>query len=692
MIRPTLIAALFAVSATTTPPPTAAPEAPASVVVYDTAAGLGEGWNDLGWAEPRHLEKGAPASFSFANQAGWIVASPGLTGSFGWLTLRVRAPDSFGSFLEVGLDSAGVEKFPRVRLTSDRGRPASNGFTEYRLTIRELDPKGVRFDRIVFHAWRDVGREPVLIDAIALVAADKDALAAELPATPVHMTIDCSAQGRPISPLIYGIGAGDKDWWDSGVASRRWGGNATTRYNWELGYTWNAGADWFFRNLNYSGEHAPIWQRFLEENVKHGVKSALTVPMIGWVAKDDHSYSFPVSELGPQKATAPENKDMGNGVKLDGTLLKPLSPERTSVAEPPASITKWVQAIHDLDQSAGTRTVAQYILDNEPTLWSINHRDVHPEPLSYDELLDRTLRYGAAIRQADPKAIIAGPAAWGWTALFFSGVDVQAGSNLHLDRLAHANKPFLPWYLAKVRENEKRMGTRVLDVVDVHFYPQAANIGIGTSGGIDPQAAALRIRTTRALWDPSYVDESWIGEPIRLIPRLREWIDTEAPGLGISIGEWNFGAEGHMSGGLAVAEALGRFGQLGLASAFYWTAPPPKSPAWWAFRAFRNFDGKGARFLDRSLPAQTDGQLFSGFASGDDNNEHIVAVLLNEDPSLPEQVSLNLRGCGRVRSRRTLAYTDGRAGFTPVSRDEKGTMVRLLPYSITVLDLTVDRR
>ena len=81
---------------------------------------------------------------------------------------------------------------------------------------------------------------------------------------------------------------------------------------------------------------------------------------------------------------------------------------------------------------------------------------------------------------------------------------------------------------------------------------------------------------------------------------LKEWIAQNHPGLGVSIGEWNFGGEAHMSGGLATAEALGRFGTEGLTSAYYWTSPADRSPSFWAFRAFRNFDGEGGRFLDRS--------------------------------------------------------------------------------------------
>ena len=43
------------------------------------------------------------------------------------------------------------------------------------------------------------------------------------------------------------------------------------------------------------------------------------------------------------------------------------------------------------------------------------------------------------------------------------------------------------------------------------------------------------------LWDPSYVDESWIKEPVKLLPRMREWVDENYPARGLSIGEWSFG-------------------------------------------------------------------------------------------------------------------------------------------------------
>jgi hypothetical protein len=496
--------------------------------------------------------------------------------------------------------------------------------------------------------------------------------------------LDCSAEGQVISPLIYGVGGAGGAPWDTGTTARRWGGNPTTRYNWELN-TWNAAKDWFFRN----GEGEPGGYRsFLEENRQHGVKTAMTVPTIGWVAKDGTSYSFPVAGFGPQEATAPESPDMGNGVGRNGKPIPPGPPTVTSVASTPDSIARWVRQIRADDGDRG-RSVDSYILDNEPMLWNSTHRDVHPEPTTYDELLERTIAYGTAVRQADPDAKIAGPAEWGWQAYHYSAKDVAAGLFRRPDRRMHGDEPLIPWYLRKIGEYERKSGTKILDILDVHFYPMGEGIGITTGGKTDPATSALRIRSTRSLWDPTYKDESWINERMRVIPLLREWIAANRPGLGISIGEWNFGAETHMSGGLAVAEVLGRFGLEGVTSAYYWTIPADRSPAFWAFRAFRNFDGKGGHFLDWTAPVKGSATLTSLFASRDRDRHRVVAVLLNLSALKPLSAAITLQGCGAAASVRAFTYTGGDAGFNPleVSTKREPLGLSVAPYSITVLDI-----
>jgi hypothetical protein len=331
-----------------------------------------------------------------------------------------------------------------------------------------------------------------------------------------------------------------------------------------------------------------------------------------------------------------------------------------------------------------------YILDNEPMLWPTTHRDSHPEPTSYDELLARTIDYGTAIREADPDAIIAGPAEWGWTGYLYSGKDMASGgTSQRPDRRAHGDVPVVAYYLKALAEHEKKTGVRVLDVFDLHSYPQADGV---YGDAADANKAALRIRSTRMLWDPTYVDESWINEPVKLLPRMREWVDHNYPGRGLSIGEWSFGGEHHMSGALAIAEALGRFAQFGVTSAFYWTSPAENTPGMWAFRAYRDYDGKGSHFLDWYTAATVDhaGQQ-SLFASRDESGKHLVAIALNFSPRDAVAAQIDVSSCGKVDSVQTYTYQGGVAGFVagpPSTAPATTKLLRALPgYSITVLDV-----
>ena len=646
----------------------------AAETVYD--GGLKAGWQDWGWGT--HDVASGPARINFSQYGGWILHHDSLQSRYGGLVFRMLAPASFGTFLQVQVQNGDDKSLPAVDIGPERGVKVAGGFLEFYVPWANLNPGNAPFDRIVLHAKASVGADWVQFDKIVLSRFDPKASAAQVAATPskpVTLQVNCRAPGHPISPYIYGI-AGNAT--DTGATARRWGGNPTTRYNWQLGNAYNLGKDWYFKNATSGDYH-----EFLSSNLAHHYASALTIPIIGWVAKDTKSAGFPKSVYGPQHAS---DGDAGDGVRPDGIAIQPKSPTLTSVEAPPEMIQKWIEAIRAQDQKAQTHSVQLYFLDNEPTLWSSNHRDVHPAPVTYDELLDRTIRYGTAIRNADPQALIAGPTEWGWTSYFYSAQDAAAGTTLRPDRRAHGDVPLLPWYLKQLREHDRTSGKRVLDVLDVHFYPQGNGV---YSANADPSTAALRLRSTRALWDPAYKDESWIGEPVRLLPRLKEWVQQNYPGLGISLGEYNFGGEQHISGGLAEAEALGRFGVAGIDYAFYWFEPPKGSPVYWAFRAFRNFDGKNGQFLNRSVETRMAPNV-SLFASRDDSGKHLVLVALNLDPTTPAKASIGLSECGTLVTRHKFVYSEQATSI--VDEGEKsvhGLDEVLAPYSINVFDVTL---
>jgi len=656
----------------------------AANVIYD--GHLADGWSDWGWG-PHELPAHGPAAITFSGYGGIILQHTALQQPIGGVSFRFRAPSAWGDFLHVTLKLSGGQDslFKTVLIEPRYEAVLPDGFREALIPWHDLNPTNAPFDRVVISAAIPVASQPVLLDKILLLKGDGAAAKADVSQAPqrrAELEILCSAEAHPISPLIYGSAGGDPE---SGQTAERFGGNPTSRENWDL-KAWNSGNDWFF--LNQPGLDVAHW---LDTVASHGERAAITVPMIGWVAKDTTSVGFPASKFPKQRKFEPNRSDAGDGFQPDGKPITPGSPEQTSVPAPPELIGKWVRALRDSDRLRSPRALDMYILDNEPTIWDQTHRDVHPNPVTYDELLDRTIKYASEVRRADPDTKIAGPAEWGWMGYFYSGKDRVEGKFVRSDRRAHGDVPLLPWYLKQLAQYEKDHGTRLLDVLDVHYYPAAEGV-YGGNARTDYEGAALRLRATRSLWDETYTDESWIAESVRLIPRLKEWVSANYPGLGISLGEWSFGADNHISGALATAESLGRFGQQGLYSAFYWLGPRKDTATFWAFRAFRNFDGAGGRFQDFSL-ATRESRDISLFASRDGSGSHVVAVLINRDAVFAQVATVSVLSCGRVKAERRFEYRAGldkleeRTGESP--RSDRVSAV-LPPYSITVLDLQIE--
>lgn len=508
------------------------------------------------------------------------------------------------------------------------------------------------------------------------------------PSRTVSAAYTCGKPGKRVSDGIYGIawdlGEPAPQSFTMGATSRRWGGNASSRYNPEI-EAWNSANDWFWENHGITGHHV-----FFKQNQENKLSSAYTVPLLGWVAKDKTSYSFPVQKHGAQKKVDPQKPDAGNGVAMDGKNLVAGPPETTSIPAPPDLVAKWVAKL-----AAAHEDVSIFILDNEPALWSSTHRDVHPQAVTYDELLDRTLRYGDAVRAAAPAgARIAGPAEWGWPGYSFSGKDAEAGFQVKPDRLAHGDLPLSAYYLRKIREHEKKTGKKLLDLFDLHVYPQGDGV---FSDKADPATAALRLRQTRGLWDPTYKDESWIRDTMMLLPRMQKWVAENAPGVGLMIGEWNFGGELDQSGALATAEGLGKFAEYGVEAAYYWRVPRDKSSSYWAFRAFRNYDGQGARFQDE-LAAVAQDESARVYVSRDASGKKLVAVLLNFSTNAAYTGDIALAGCDghAVKGSRVFDYVGASSrGLAPragaaarVSRDH--VSVDVPPYALTVLELELE--
>src|SRR3954463_8497240 len=102
----------------------------------------------------------------------------------------------------------------------------------------------------------------------------------------VTVTVDANQNRRPISPNIYGVAYGTASTLaDLNAPMNRYGGNNTSRYNWQVNGD-NRGQDWYFESLgdtsSVAGEGG---ETFIPSTRAGGAQAMLSIPMIGWVAK-----------------------------------------------------------------------------------------------------------------------------------------------------------------------------------------------------------------------------------------------------------------------------------------------------------------------------------------------------------------------------------------------------------------------
>lgn len=464
----------------------------------------------------------------------------------------------------------------------------------------------------------------------------------QVTSNPLEVNCDVSAERKPISPEIYGMSnVTDYDLTrELGVTVARWGGTPQSRYNWKLGNAFNAGRDYYFQNGNYghtsAADRAPsgMADQQIAANTANKLTTLLQIPTLGWVAKDDSSVR---SQGVPGIGGMPTVKN-GDAVPwYDPTANRQLTsvPSRArkgapfsdppDLNDPTVAQDEWVHHLVRRFGQAAEGGVKYYAMDNEPEIWCYEETDVRPAELGYEQMRDMHLDYANAIKDVDPTALITGPVPFFWPTIRWSPLDRGNDSYATLpDYNAHGRVPFLSWWLQEIRKHDEKIGRRSLDVLDWHLYPQ----GNVYSDDVSDAMATLRLRSTRILWDPTYVEESWIKERMRAIPQLKEILAANYPGTKLAFTEWSWGAEGSVNGAIALAEVLGIYTREGLDMACFWGALDYNTPAHFAFKMYGNYDTSGSSFIGSSFQATTSqNDLLSCYGAQPDGRTVLLMVI-----------------------------------------------------------------
>lgn len=499
---------------------------------------------------------------------------------------------------------------------------------------------------------------------------------------PMDVSITIASDGiqHPISPLIYGINAYiyDSEWqnandWKVGlenqesglnVATRRLGGNTMTSYNYENGFS-NSGAD--DRDQNGVSLHSNnSFQSFIagaggapysvgkalttfhDHSLSLGAASLLQLPGAGFVAADGNG-AVSAAEAAPSaRWKRVVNDKPGSPLSL---LLEPdLNDDAIYVDE----------ELNFLMNRYGNATSPQgiglYELDNEPGLWhhypangeSGTHPRLHTDLATCGDLLQKNIALAQTIRRMDPNAQVTGPAMWGYPEFYSLWSIYDGQSHAPADWDSYNIEPFrtnnsgddyrynrMTWvnaYLSNMKAASDQAGGRLLDVFTIHYYADGEAISTNEQ----------RMQATRSLWDPTYVETSWItkqgngftdGRSLQLLPKLKQAIADFYPDTKLGITEYSFGGRHHISGAIAQADALGIFGREGVSMAYYFG--PVRDYIAAAFRLYRNYDGNNGTFGELGLDCATsDVQNSSAYAAMDATGRlHII--LLNKNSTQP---------------------------------------------------------
>jgi hypothetical protein len=465
---------------------------------------------------------------------------------------------------------------------------------------------------------------------VALVTAILIARATAAQAESVTFNIDAAAS-KPISPYIYGINEfaiGGAAW--PNLTFRRVGGNRWTAYNW-VNNASNAGSDFIFQNDNYlGGGNVPGGAVIpaIQNASAHKAALLLTIPIQGYVAADkkgDGDVHDTPDYLA--KRFRKERAHKGSAFTLTPSPATPIVYQDEFV--------NWVKRKYPYSQTDPRRPI-WFSLDNEPDLWAETHSEVHPGAPTYAELVSKGADYATNIKAVARKALVFGPVSYGW----YGYTRLQGAPDAN-------DRDFLSFYLKQMKARSATAHKRLLDVLDLHWYTEVTvgdvHDGIPVTGiNTSPAVVAARVQAPRSLWDPSYVENSWItqddiGTAIKLIPRMKAKIAAGYAGTKLAITEYNYGAGRHISGGIAQADALGIFGREGVfAAAQFPLLETPEIFVQGAFKMYRDFDGANGAFGNRSIKATTtsiaDTSVYASLDSTDVNRMVIVAINKTDAP------------------------------------------------------------
>lgn len=458
----------------------------------------------------------------------------------------------------------------------------------------------------------------------------------------ITVTVNAIAEKTPISPYIYGRNNSFVNTFGSATAAsdiqkfneaglrfaRENGGNNATKYNWRKKIS--SHPDWY--NNVYDRDWDAV-SKMIEQEAP-GMQVMWAFQLLGRVASSKN-YNFYDWAYNQSRWWDGCSQNLAGG----GVVNQAGGSKATTNGNPELYTKEWpadsTTAIltHWFGQGGIGLTKENFrywSMDNEPDIWNGTHDDVMPTQLSADAFMTNYFAVAKKARALYPGIKLCGPVVtneWQWYK--------YAGENL---RIGNQYYCWLEYFIKRAADEEKATGIRVLDVVDIHWYPGESNdaelvqlhrVFYDTNYSY-PGANGLR--TINGGWDTSLNKEYIFG-------RIESWLTTHfGPNHGIGIGLSEFGSNSQKPNVNAVlyASMLGTFAnnQIELFTPWHWTIG-----MWEVLHLFSRYSHPF------NLPTtSTNEGTVSGYSSVSADNDSITLMVVNRDLNASKTVKVNLNG------------------------------------------------
>nr|PZN54982.1 MAG: glycoside hydrolase family 44 [Bacteroidota bacterium] len=455
----------------------------------------------------------------------------------------------------------------------------------------------------------------------------------------VVVKLDFSLPTHTVSPYLYGrnnslSGYPGSDFtpeWtrlkDAKVRFfREGGGNNSTKYNWRRKLS--SHPDW------YNNVYPNDWDfaaQSLQDNIPNA-QGMWSFQLIGKAAKTTTANFNDWEYNGSQWWTGVAQNLAGGGVVNPSGGAKALVE-----GDPELYLENWTAdstvgiLSHWFDELLLDKNQLVYwSMDNEPEIWHGTHDDVMPVQLSAEDFMQRYFDVAKKARAIFPGIKLVGPVPaneWQW--YNWSGGITQNGKNY----------PWLEYFIKRVAEEQQATGIRLLDVLDIHFYPSSSVASevvqyhrvYFDKNYIFPEANG--VKNVTGTWDNSQ-NKEYIFE------RCKEWLDQymgEGHGVTFGVSETGINFINASTTAVWYASTLGEFmkhKEMELFSPWSW------QPGMWEVLHLFSAYNKNA-FVSASSSEE---EFVSAYPTINEAGDSVTLVLVNRSVSATKSVRVSFNG------------------------------------------------